>query len=605
MNNKIRNFVIIAHIDHGKSTLADRMLEITGTVSSRNMREQYLDLLELERERGITIKMAPVRMVYKVRDIGNVGGEQIQQAKRSDSSNSSNKFILNLIDTPGHSDFSYEVSRALKAVEGAVLLVDAGQGIQAQTLANLKSAKNAGLTIIGALNKVDLNPDGVDRLAEDLAKLINAKPEDIHRISAKTGDGVEKLLNAVIEKIPAPQEIAERAALIFSSLYDDHKGIIAFVRVFGGSFKCGDSAKLHALDKTLKVKEVGYFTPQLSVFDTLDVGEIGYIATGLKDTDAIRIGDTIGEKSLPGFLVPNPVVFVTIYPHDANDYEDFKTSLYKLRLDDSSIEITPDTSPVLGRGFKCGFLGRLHFEIVMQRLEREFGQEIVNSFPSVAYKVKIASGEEITVENAKEFPNEYVGVTEPYTKLTIITPGTYLSSVLNLKRLFRFGEIKTHTSGDSMVISTVMPLADIVLDFDDKLKSVSQGFASFSYEFSGYRDAEVKKIDIYIASELVSGLSRIVPKDDVQREARKMAKKLKELLPRAQFAQAIQVKVGGDIIARETISPLRKNVTGDLYGGDRTRKDKLLKKQQKGKKRLKERGRVDIPPDVFRELLKR
>ncbi len=587
---KIRNFVIIAHIDHGKSTLADRFLEITETVPPRKMREQYLDLLELERERGITIKMAPVRMNYK-------------------------GVILNLIDTPGHGDFSYEVSRALKAVEGAILLVDASQGIQAQTLANLESARSAGLKIIGAVNKVDLNPPGVDELCIELAELIGVPGREIHRVSAKTGDGVEELLDAVVSDVPEPKTKDKKSALIFSSLYDDHKGVIAFVRVFGGEFSSGDKARLMSLKKDFKIKEVGFFAPELSVANSISVGEVGYIATGLKDPDAIRIGDTIGGEALPGFQVPNPVVFVSIYPKDTNDYDDLRVSLHKLRLDDSSLTFSPDLSEILGRGFKCGFLGRLHFEITMQRLSSEFGQDVVNSFPSVAYRVEIRNGEEVIVENPKDFPSDYVRVMEPYVNLDIIAPSEYLGSVLELRNIFRLGNIETHTIGGQVGnsikgsgrirLSTDMPLADLILDFDDKLKSVSQGFASFSYEFSGYKEARVKKLDILVAGEKVTGLSRIIPEKDIDREGRRMVARLKDLLPRQQFAQAVQAAVGGNIVAREDIPALRKDVTGYLYGGDRTRKDKLLKKQKAGKKRLRERGRVDVPVEVFRELLKK
>ena len=621
--DSIRNFVIIAHIDHGKSTLADRFLELTNTVAPRKMKEQYLDNLELERERGITIKMAPVRMLYKVRGVGgvgNVGGDRTvgnvgvvgsvgdkksQQAKRSDSSNNSNMFELNLIDTPGHSDFSYEVSRALRAVEGAILLVDATQGIQAQTLANLESAKKAGLKVIGALNKVDMNPPGIDELALELSELLGVSPEEIHRISAKNGDGVEELLNAVVKEFPEPEIKEPKSALIFSSLYDDHKGIIAFVRVFGGNFKAEDVSMLKGTKNKFKIKEVGYFAPELAVRDNLSSGEIGYIATGIKDPDAIRIGDTIGEEAVPGFEVPNPVVFVSIYPNNPGEYENLKLALNKLHLNDSSLMFNPDFSQVLGRGFKCGFLGRLHYEITIGRLDGEFDIEVVSSFPSVAYEVELRNGEKVIIQNPRDFPDDYTKVWEPYVKIDILLPQRFLGSVIELKQVFRLGEFTTETSGSHLKLETEMPLADLILDFDDRLKSVSAGYASFSYAPSGYREAEVRRLDILLAGELVTGLSRIVPSEEVEHEGRKMASKLKELLPRQQFAQAIQAVVGGNIIARETISPFRKNVTGKLYGGDRTRKDKLLKKQKAGKKRLQEIGRADVPIEVFRELLKR
>ncbi len=580
MENKIRNFVIIAHIDHGKSTLADRFLEVTGTVSARDMKEQYLDSMELERERGITIKMAPVRMQWK-------GVE------------------LNLIDTPGHSDFSYEVSRALKAVEGAILLVDATQGIQAQTLANLEMARQSGLKVIGALNKVDMNPVGVDELADELATLLGVPLEKIHRISAKTGLGVEDLLDSVVADIPAPKISKEASALIFSSLYDEHKGIIAFVRVFGGEFKRDDRTKLHAVGEHFKVKEVGYFAPQLEVLGSLKMGEIGYIATGVKNPDRILIGDTIGEKELPGFKLPKPVVFVSLYPDEGGEYDDLKVALDKLHLNDSALEFMPDSSQVLGRGFKCGFLGRLHFEITMQRLEREFGLATINSFPSVAYRVVKRGGKEEIVENARDFPDDPEKSLEPIVKLNILTPSEYLGSVLGLNKFYRMRDVQTDNAGRNIRVEAKLPLAELIMDFDDKLKSVSQGFASFSYEPFGYEQAELQRLDIYIAGELVHGLSRVVYKADTESEGRRMVEKLRDLLPKVQFVQALQAKVGGTIVARENVKALRKDVTGALYGGDITRKKKLLEKQKKGKKKLVGMSRVSVPPEVFRELLKR
>ncbi|KKU19183.1 MAG: Elongation factor 4 [Candidatus Nomurabacteria bacterium GW2011_GWA1_46_11] len=580
MESRIRNFVIIAHIDHGKSTLADRFLEITGTVSARDMKEQYLDSMELERERGITIKMAPVRMEWK-------GVE------------------LNLIDTPGHSDFSYEVSRALKAVEGAILLVDVTQGIQAQTLANLEMARQSGLKVVGALNKVDMNPPGVEELRGELAKLIGVEPQEIHRISAKTGQGVEGLLDSVVSDVPAPKSGKEMEALIFSSLYDEHKGIIAFVRVFGGEFRKDQRTKLQAVGENFKVKEVGFFAPQLEVMESLKTGEIGYIATGVKDPDRILIGDTIGERGLPGFKLPKPVVFVSLYPDEGGDYDDLKVALDKLHLNDSALEFTPDSSQVLGRGFKCGFLGRLHFEITMQRLEREFGLATVNSFPSVAYKVIKRGGREEIVENARDFPDDPEKALEPIVKLNVLTPSEYLGSVLGLNKFYRMRDVQTGNAGRNIKVEARLPLAELIMDFDDKLKSVSKGFASFSYEPVGYEEAELRRLDIYIAGELVPGLSRVVYKEDVEREGRRMTEKLRDLLPKVQFVQALQAKVGGTIVARENVKALRKDVTGALYGGDITRKKKLLEKQKKGKKKLVGMSRVSVPPEVFRELLKR
>lgn len=578
-NQSIRNFVIIAHVDHGKSTLADRFLEITGAVSPHKMKAQYLDRLDLERERGITIKMAPVRMQYK-------------------------GAILNLIDTPGHSDFSYEVSRALKAVEGAILLVDATQGIQAQTLANLEMAKGVGLKVIGALNKIDLNPPGQEGLTEDLARLLAVGKDEIYRVSGKTGEGVPELLDAVIKSFPDPRSIKEEAALIFSSLYHDHKGVLAFVRVFGGQFKAGDMQKLLGVNHEFKIKEVGYFAPEFNPTEELAGNEIGYIATGIKDPEIIKIGDTIGEKPMPGFAVSRPVVFVSLYPDESDDYDDLKRALGKLKLHDSSLIYTPDFNLVLGRGFKCGFLGRLHFEITIERLEREFGLTVVSSFPSVAYMVRTKSGENI-IENPKDFPDEYLEVREPMVRLKVLTPQKFLGAVLGLTNSFRLTDIETRNYGSGVMIEASLPLSELILDFDDRLKSASEGFASFSYEIIGFRKADVKRLDVLLAGELVPGLSRVIHREDVEAEGRTMAVKLKELLPRKQFAQAIQAVVGGRIMARETIPALSKNVTAKLYGGDRTRKMKLWKKQKAGKKKLEEAGKATVPAEIFKELLKK
>ncbi|MDD5710668.1 MAG: translation elongation factor 4 [Candidatus Colwellbacteria bacterium] len=576
----IRNFVIIAHIDHGKSTLADRFLELTKTVPMRKMKEQYLDSMELERERGITIKMAPVRMLYR-------------------------GTILNLIDTPGHSDFSYEVSRALKAVEGAILLVDATQGVQAQTLANLEMARQSGLKIIGALNKVDMSPPGIDELAEELAVLIGQPLSAIHKVSARTGEGVEKLLDSVVNDFPEPALDKHESALIFSSLYDEHKGIIAFVRVMGGSFAKDKNTTLQAFRHHFKVKEVGYFTPELESTAVLKPGEIGYIATGVKDPEKIRIGDTIGTQALPGFQVPKPVVFVSLYPDEGGDYDDLKVALEKLKLKDSSLDFSPDASQVLGRGFKCGFLGRLHFEITMQRLEREFGLETVNSFPSVAYRVVKRGGREVAIENARDFPDDYEKSLEPIVNLNILTPSRYLGSVLGLSDVFRLSDISTDNAGRNIRVTARLPLSELILNFDDKLKSVSQGFASFSYEPAGYQETELRRMDILVAGELVPGLSRVVYKEDMENEGRRMAAKLKEYMPRRQFVQPVQAVVGGKIVARENIKAMRKDVTAPLYGGDITRKRKLLERQKRGKKKLANVTKVSVPPEVFKELLKK
>ena len=597
------------------------------------MKAQYLDSMDLERERGITIKMTPVRMVYQLLTdnkqlITNNRSEANHSYKSSVKSdkllNLKQEFVLNLIDTPGHSDFSYEVSRALMAVEGAILLVDASQGIQAQTLANFHSAKKAGLTIIGAVNKIDLHPPQMEAVMADLARLLECSPEKIYKVSGKTGEGAEELLRAVIREVPPPstrifadltrtnaeslRESAssrhQSAALVFDSFYDDHKGIIAYVRVFNGGFNAGDETKLVAADEKFRIKELGFFHPKLTPAKAIVSGEIGYIATGLKDPNKLKIGDTIGEKPLPGYRVPKPVVFVAIYPHEDSDYDDLKTSLYRLKLNDASFTFEPDMSEVLGRGFKCGFLGRLHFEIVTARLEREFNLKTVNSFPSVAYKVK-TRGEWQEIKNPKDFPDDYDDVLQPMVRLEILTPGNYLGDIMAMQSQYSLTNIMTQNFGDYMIISADLPLSDLVSDFDDKLKSVSQGYASFSYEIIGEESADLVKLEILVASEVVPGLTRIVSREEVEREGRKMVERLKDLLPKQQFVQALQAKSGGRIIARENIPALKKDVTGYLYGGDRTRKMKLWKKQARGKARLKSTGRVTLSADVFKELLKK
>lgn len=594
----IRNFVITAHIDHGKSTLADRLLEATGTVEKRLMKAQYLDSLELERERGITIKMAPVRMKY---------------------SHEGREYTLNLIDTPGHSDFGYEVSRALAAVEGAVLLVDATQGIQAQTLANFESARKAGLTVIGAVNKIDVaTPEQVEDSVSGIAELISDPPQNILRLSGKTGEGVAALLQAIITRVPPPRPMTNEAgssehmrALVFDSLFDDHKGIIAFVRVFDGEVEEGKTLHLLATGAVVKPKEVGYFLPQLSRSGRVRSGETGYIATGVKDPASLRIGDTIADaaaaKPLPGYKEPKPVVFVSFYPEDPNEYENLSRALGKLHLTDAALTFEPDMSEALGRGFKGGFLGRLHFEITAERLEREFKVATVHSFPSVAYRVRTKAGAKI-VTNPKDFPADALAVLEPVVKLEILTPPEYLSAILGLRDVFRFSDIRTETVGKKVLIKASLPLADLVSDLDDRLKSLSRGYASLSYELADEVPAEVAKLEIMINGNPVPGLTRIVPKSNLEREGRRTVERLKELLPKEQFSQAIQAAADGRIIARETISPMKKDVTGYLYGGDRTRKMKLWKKQARGKERLKEiaaKSEVKISANIFKELLKK
>ncbi|MEK7181107.1 MAG: translation elongation factor 4 [Patescibacteria group bacterium] len=593
--NHIRNFCIIAHIDHGKSTLADRLLEVTGTVEARKMRPQYLDRLELERERGITIKMAPVRMAYTL---------------------NFTPYILNLIDTPGHSDFSYEVSRALAAVEGAILLVDATKGIQAQTLSNFRQAQKAGLKIIGAVNKIDMNPPQLEKVVESLSMLLKIPASEIFRVSGKTGQGVLELLEAIIDQIPPPVSVNPRlsqhsSALVFDSLYDDHKGILAFIRNFGGSFHTGEEVYLLTNKTKVKFKEIGYFSPELTPSKEILSGEMGYLATGIKESDLIRIGDTVSSDSkahpLPGYREPRPVVFISFYPTASSKFEDMKNALGKLKLTDSALSIEPEANDALGRGLKIGFLGQLHFEIISSRLSQEFGIEFITSFPSVAYRIRqLAEKRDYIIKQPQDFPAKPDKVFQPMIKVEILSPAEYLSQIVNLKKVFDLEVTEIQNLGENIIVLGKMPLSELIRDFDDQLKSVSQGFASFSYELINDEEAEVEKLEIIVAGDVVPALTRIVAKKDLEKEARKSAEKLKELLPKQQFTQAIQATSGGRIVARETI-PAMKKLLGNFgkTGGDRTRKMKLWKKQQRGKARLKETGRVEVPVSVFREILKK
>ena len=583
----IRNFCIIAHIDHGKSTLADRFLEVTGTVEKRKMKPQYLDRLELERERGITIKMAPVRMSYTLNAL---------------------PYTLNLIDTPGHSDFSYEVSRALAAVEGAILLVDATKGIQAQTLYNFRSAKKANLKIIGAINKIDLRPEHTTSIIKSLASLLEVKEEEIFRVSGKTGEGVEELLEAIIEKIPPPTNENKNQSLIFDSLYDDHKGILAFIRNYDSTINVNEEVFLVAGQNKIKLKEIGTFSPELKPAKTLLPNEMGYLATGLKEPDLIKIGDTVSAnpkiKPLPGYREAEPVVFISFYPTGKTKFDELRSGFAKLRLSDAALSIEPESNEALGRGLKVGFLGQLHFEIISSRLASEFNLEFLTSFPSVAYRIK-EGNQEYVIKQAGDFPVKPDKVFQPMIKIEILTPSQFMSSVMNLKNVFDLEINHVETIGENTILTGSMPLAELIRDFDDQLKSTSQGFASFSYEITGEEEADVEKMEILVANEVVPALTRIIPKKDLEREGRKTVEKLKNLLPKQQFSQAIQAASGGRIIARETLAAMKKDVTGYLYGGDRTRKMKLWKKQQRGKARLKETGRMEVPLEVFREILKK
>ncbi|MCS6789060.1 MAG: translation elongation factor 4 [Patescibacteria group bacterium] len=590
----IRNFVIIAHIDAGKSTLADRLLEVTKTIDSRKMKPQYLDQLDLERERGITIKMAPVRMKYFF---------------------DNKEYILNLIDTPGHSDFSYEVSRALAAVEGAILLVDATKGIQAQTLSNFYAAQKAGLKIIGAINKVDLfnsNDQRLKEMVKQTANLINSSPENIHLISAKTGFGIDLLLKDIIQKLNPPQIYKsnynnECKALIFDSIYDENKGVIAYVRIFKGNFKPQENVKLFSPNKEFKIKELGYFSPELKPAKELDIGEIGYIATGIKEPSLIYVGDTILKNSnnpLPGYKKVKSVVFVSFYPDKNTKFEELKKAFEKLHLSDAALNFEIESNDALGRGLKVGFLGKLHFDIIATRLQREFNLDFFTTFPSIQWKIKDEKGERY-INDPNMFPDKPTNVWQQMINLQIITPPEYLNAITKLQNIFELKILETKVLNNQILIIAKMPLLELIYDFDDKLKSVSSGFASFSYEINGEEKATAAKLEILINNTLIKPLTRIVPEKDIEKEARNSVLKLKEVLPKEQFAQAIQAKAFGRIIARENIPALRKDVTGYLYGGDRTRKMKLWKKQQEGKKKLKSISKTNISPEVFKQILKK
>lgn len=590
MQENIRNFVITAHIDHGKSTLADRMLEITKTVDPRKFHAQYLDTMGLEQERGITIKMQPVTMEH--------------QGK-----------MLNLIDTPGHVDFSYEVSRALAAVEGAVLLVDATQGVQAQTVANLEQAILQDLAIIPVINKIDLPAAEPEKVKAEIASLLDIDPDDVLAISAKDGTGVPELLDRIIAEVPSPKgggADEDFRALIFDSHYDDFRGVIAHVRIMDGEVAGRQKIRFAASDTQTEILEIGTFRPDLTPGEALKTGTIGYIATGLKETDAVRIGDTIlpakakTVKPLPGYEEPKPVVYAALFPEDADDYDPLKEALERLMLNDAALTIAPEESHALGRGFRLGFLGTLHLEIVVERISRDAGLSIVVTHPSVALKAVNERGEEVEVLTPRDFPDAPQSIAEPWVKIELLVPPEHLSSVVQVIAETRgtVEQTETVTEGRLKVIATA-PLIDVVEDFADQLKSATSGYASFSWFTFDERPGELVKLKVMVAHEEVEALNKIVPRVRAEREARRMAKRLKEVLPAQLFSVAIQVAIGSRVIARETIRALRKDVTAGLYGGDFTRKKKLLVKQRKGKKRMEKQGKVDIPSEVFVKLLKK
>ena len=588
--NHIRNFCIIAHIDHGKSTLADRMLEVTGTVLQRDMKSQLLDSMELEREKGITIKLAPVRMKYKEHE-------------------------LNLIDTPGHVDFSYEVSRSLQACEGAVLVVDASQGIQAQTLANVYLAMEANLTIIPVLNKIDLPASDVERVSAEVINLLGCSDEDILKISAKTGQGVVEVLEGVIERIPAPSgdKTAATRALIFDSYYDDYRGVILYTRVVDGAIKKGDTMKMLATGAEGIALEVGALSPTMTALGSIDTGEIGYIVTNLKTTRDARVGDTVSiaknlaSHPLPGYRHVKPFVYAGFFPVSNEDYNELKDAIEKLSLSDSALQFEPENSPVLGFGVRIGFLGLLHMDIIRERLEREYNLDLVVTNPSTDYEVYMTDGTQIDIKSASDLPDvsKIAEIREPWIRGEIVVPQDYVGSVIQLIVAKRGIQKNISYIDQRSLISFEAPLANLLTDFYDQLKSVTSGYGSFNYELDDYRAEDLVRVDFYVAGEMVDALSVMTHRTESQSLGRETTKKLKEIIPRQNFQVALQAAIGARFIAREDLSAYRKDVTTGLYGGDVSRKKKVLAKQAKGKKRMKRFGKVDIPADAFTVMLKR
>lgn len=586
----IRNFCIIAHIDHGKSTLADRMLELTGTVQQRDMKSQLLDSMELEREKGITIKLAPVRMGYK-------GHE------------------LNLIDTPGHVDFSYEVSRSLQACEGAILVVDASQGIQAQTLANVYLALAANLTIIPVLNKIDLPAADVPRVSAEIINLLGCSEEDILKISAKTGQGVLEVLDAVVERVAPPQgeATAPTRSLIFDSYFDDYRGVILYTRSIDGKIKKGDTIDMMATGASGIALEVGSLSPSMKPSDILNTGEIGYIVTNLRTTRDARVGDTVtvrrasATEPLPGYKLVKPFVYAGFFPVSNDDYQSLKDAVEKLSLSDSALQFEPENSPVLGFGVRIGFLGLLHLDIIKERLEREYDLDLVITNPSTDYQVTLNSGEELDIKSASDLPDvsKVATIKEPWIKGEIVVPAQFIGAVIQLIVSKRGLQQNLSYIDERALISFEAPLANLLTDFYDQLKSVTSGYGSFNYELDDYRIEDLVRIDFYVAGEMIDALSVMAHRSESQSLGREMVKKLKDVIPRQNFQVSLQAAIGGRFIAREDLSAYRKDVTTGLYGGDVSRKKKVLAKQAKGKKRMKRFGKVDIPSEAFMVMLKR
>jgi GTP-binding protein LepA len=585
--DRIRNFSIIAHIDHGKSTLADRILELTDTVSGRDMREQVLDSMELERERGITIKAQAVRVDWK--------GHQ-----------------LNLIDTPGHVDFTYEVSRSLQACEGALLVVDAAQGVEAQTVANAYLAIENDLELLPVLNKIDLPQASPDAVALEVAELIGYDPENVLRISAKTGEGVADVLDAIVDRFPAPagDPEAPARALVFDSSYDQYRGVVAFVRVVDGVFRPRERLRAMAQGTRFEAEELGFFAPTMIPAESLEAGEVGYVVTGLKDVSRLRVGDTLtvearaAERPLPGYKDVKPMVFAGLFPTDSDDYPELRDALEKLKLNDAALVYEPETSQALGFGFRCGFLGLLHMEIVRERLEREFDLDLLVTAPNVAYRVLTKTGEEIEVHSPSDMPAEVERVEEPYIKASVIVPKEYVGAVMELcnERRGRFDHME-YLSEERVVLLYELPLAEIVLDFYDQLKSRTRGYASFDYDLAGFREGALVRVDILIAGEPVDALSLVIHRDSAYARGRALVDRLREEIPRQFFDVPIQATIGSRVIARETVKAKRKDVLAKCYGGDITRKRKLLEKQKAGKKRMKQVGAVEVPQEAFLAVL--
>jgi GTP-binding protein LepA len=585
--DRIRNFSIIAHIDHGKSTLADRILELTHAVASRDMREQVLDSMDLERERGITIKAQAVRVEWK--------GHQ-----------------LNLIDTPGHVDFTYEVSRSLQACEGALLVVDAAQGIQAQTLANAYLAIENNLEIVPVVNKIDLPQADPDAAAVEIADLIGDDPSHVLRISAKTGEGVADVLDAIVERVPAPagDPDAPARALIFDSSYDQYRGVVAFVRMVDGHFSTREPLRAMALGTRFEAEELGFFAPNRRESGVLEAGEVGYVITGLKDVSRLRVGDTLtserrpASEPLPGYKDVKPMVFAGLFPTDSDDYPELRDALEKLKLNDGALFYEPETSQALGFGFRCGFLGLLHMEIVRERLEREFDLDLLVTAPNVAYRVKPPNGDWIEVHSPSDMPNEVEEVEEPYIKASIIVPKEHVGAVMELNndRRGRFDHLE-YLSEQRVHLTYELPLAEIVLDYYDQLKSRSKGYASFDYDIIGFRPGKLVRVDVLVGGEPVDALSLIIHRDSAYDRGRALVERLREEIPRQHFDVAIQAAIGARVIARETVKARRKDVLAKCYGGDITRKRKLLERQKAGKKRMKQVGMVEVPQEAFLAVL--